>query len=86
MLSTKTARAKKKKGVEKKVEVTDSIPTPMNMLRSRMPAEFDDPETETATLEKPEVLPVDDETEELATEEVALDDEEVNPFGDKWEE
>ena len=27
-----------------------------------------------------------DEQEELATEEASLDDDELNPFGDKWEQ
>jgi len=38
--------------------------------------------------EKPEEEPVVkvEEEEELLGEEVSLDDEELNPFGDKWEE
>jgi hypothetical protein len=38
--------------------------------------------------EKPEVDPLlgDEESEESIAEEASLDDDELNPFGDKWEQ
>jgi hypothetical protein len=37
--------------------------------------------------EKPEVDPLlaEEESDDAATEEATLDEEEINPFGDKWE-
>jgi hypothetical protein len=53
--------------------------------------EIDEPEAVLGVEEKEEKLdedgmPITEEEDELGTDEAGIDDEEVNPFGDKWEE
>ena len=50
--------------------------------------EIDEPEPIVAVDEKIEddALPVTDDEDVLGSEEIAIDDEELDPFGDKWEE
>ncbi len=64
-------------------EVMDIPPT-----KSKKPLELDLPEPVIGTDEKPEVDPLipEEETDETTSEEVSLDDDELNPFGDKWEQ
>jgi hypothetical protein len=54
--------------------------------KAKMPIELDEPESISVLDEKPETDPLapEEESDEFAAEDVGLEDE-IDPFGDKWE-
>ena len=91
-MPVKNSRQSTKK-IKAKPAVTDEAPQEENedILEPKVgkakPIEVDIPEPIIGIDEKPEVDPLlsDEETEDSPAEEAGLDDDEVNPFGDKWE-
>ncbi len=85
--ATKNARSKTKKVVtstdaEETAPEGDAIPS-----KIKKPIEIDEPEPVIGIEEKPEEDPLLGAVEEdEASEEAVLDGEELNPFGDRWEE
>jgi hypothetical protein len=70
----------------KKVPVKDAdeeMPIVSGIMKQKIPVDFG--YEDSATEEKTEDA-VGEDGEDLAAEELSLDEEELNPFGDKWEE
>jgi hypothetical protein len=82
--NTKTKPAPKDNEVESEAEVAEldgpKSKKPIDLEAALEPAAIIDEKVED------EVLPVGEETEDGTAEELTLDDEELNPFGDKWEQ
>lgn len=81
----KKVEARSEDTIEEGVLETDIIPK----KAKQAPLELDEPEAVIGVLdekvvEEDPLNPVEPEDEELA--EVSLDSEELNPFGDRWEE
>jgi hypothetical protein len=82
----KVAPATEEQHVEEEVEheekETDVIPS-----KVKKPIEIDEPEADVGVEDKTEVDPLLGSAEEdELSDEVSLDGEEINPFGDRWEE
>ncbi len=83
--------AKTKKGapvVEQHTEESDQeLDLELKPGKAKKPIEIDEPEPAVAVDEKAEEDPLAVATEEDdSVEEISLDGEELNPFGDRWEE
>ena len=90
MTRTKAAQPKKQKvskGSEAVIDEDDLL-VPSLDSKIKKPIEIDVIEAVLNIDEKiePEVIVADEGAEEAATEELAIDDEEIDPFGDKWEQ
>lgn len=59
---------------------------PVISPKAKMPIDIDEPEPVSVLDEKPETDPLapDEETDEFASDDMGLE-EEIDPFGDKWE-
>ena len=88
MSQTKNNKRIKSKALGKTIEEEAEQIIDARVQKNKKPIEIEMPETEsTASLdEKNEDDAGGEESEELATDEATLDDEELNPFGDKWEQ
>jgi hypothetical protein len=78
----------KKSSVSKKrpVHQEESGAEEVAPLKSKRTPYFDELEPVASTEEGPEVDPLAPDGESDLAEEVTLDDDELNPFGDKWEQ
>ena len=92
-LSMATATKSSKSKIKKVVGRTDTPSEEAEhepeiaLSKSSKPIEIDEPEAVAAVDEKLEEDPLAAATEEDdSAEEISLDSEEVNPFGDRWEE
>jgi hypothetical protein len=90
MAQVKELRSKHKKIPPAQAENDEEQegPIALTSTKNKKPIEIEEPEAILPVDEKvaDEDSPAVTEDEESVSEEVALDDEEVNPFGDKWEE
>jgi hypothetical protein len=87
--SKTTAKAKKvAPAVEQHTEETEQeLDLELKPGKVKKPIEIDEPEPAVAVDEKVEEDPLAVATEEDdSAEEISLDGEELNPFGDRWEE
>lgn len=88
MPHTKQSRSiKKTKPITKdQTEETEEVVAPVSKISKAVEVDIQD-DVIGIVEEKPEIDPLlaDDESDDSATEEAGLDDEEINPFGDKWE-
>ncbi|MEI6304483.1 MAG: hypothetical protein WCP09_00485 [Candidatus Taylorbacteria bacterium] len=88
MPHTKTSGSSKKtKPIAKDPnEEGDEVVAPVQKISKVVEVDIQDDVIGTVE-EKPEVDPLlsEDESEDSSSEESGLDDEEINPFGDKWE-
>ncbi len=89
--ATKNVRAKSKKPVASEETLPEEIEGEVDTLpaKSKKPLEIvDELEPVAVVEEKLEEDPLIAATEEdeLGSEEISLDTEELNPFGDRWEE
>jgi hypothetical protein len=86
--ATKTAKLKSKKApepVEEHAEHDHDVEAPIS--KGKKPIEIDEPEPVVGIDEKIEEDPLLGAVEEDdSAEEISLDGEELNPFGDRWEE
>ncbi|MFA6315500.1 MAG: hypothetical protein WC648_04000 [Candidatus Paceibacterota bacterium] len=82
--STQTKTMRSKKPVTKELVAEEEIISP-TLSKSKAPIELDEPESLSILDEKPETDPLatEDEADESA-EEAGIEDE-IDPFGDKWE-
>ena len=88
MVRTKTATLKKPKNTIVAENQNDDENADPVVTKTKKPLEFDLPE-EAAPLDDKiddDAPAVNEETDELSSDESTLDDDELNPFGDKWEQ
>ena len=74
---------KKEESVDEETEVAEPLTAKKKII------EIDEPEPGVALTEEKvsdEDAPPSEDGEETSSEEAALDDDEVDPFGDKWEQ
>ncbi len=94
MLRTKTPHQKliktRSKPAESVAKEEDGEAVMIDVVKSKKPLEIEIPEDviETAIVEEKadDESTVAEDAEEAAADEVTLDDDELNPFGDKWEQ
>ncbi|MFA6601416.1 MAG: hypothetical protein WCT02_00940 [Candidatus Paceibacterota bacterium] len=81
------AKETKNKGVAAKNSEEEDLPIDLTATKAKKAPEIDLIEEVLVTEEKvdPEA-PVVEDGEDAEGEEVTLDDEDLNPFGDKWEQ
>ena len=88
MPTTKSSRSNKKTKLVSKVsdEEVDEVVAPASKISKVVEVDIQD-DVIGIVEEKPEADPLlaEEDVEDAASEESALDDEEINPFGDKWE-
>ncbi len=85
--STKSIRPKTKKATVEVVQEEQIHEADITPSKVKKPLEIDEPEVVGGIEEKLEEDPLIGATEdEESSEEASLDGEELNPFGDRWEE
>ena len=86
--ATKSAKTKMKRGVVRASGALADAESGADIAPTlhKKPLEIDEPEVVAGVEEKAEEDPLAAATEEDGAEEMSLDGEELNPFGDRWEE
>lgn len=87
MVRTKTSGTKKTKVRENNKERDDIVDNMLTKGKKILETEDSDIFTAPIVEEKnEEVVLAEEDQEELALDDAGMDEEEINPFGDKWEE
>ncbi len=86
--ATKSTKIKAKKSAPVVESTHEETESEIGLVPSKIkkPVELDEPEAVASIDEKIEDDPLIAATEEEEVEEVSLDGEDLNPFGDRWEE
>lgn len=84
--NTPSKKIKPGRAASRTTRTEDDIAVPISATKSRSPLELDEHDTLTHIDEKPEADPLlpEEESDEFSTDDMGIEDE-IDPFGDKWE-